>query len=197
VEILVVDDGSTDGTPEVADRYGAQVRYFRQENRGSASAKNRGLNAARGDFVAFLDADDVWHAEKLARQRRWLGDRRGLVLCFTSFQHFWMSELLEEAERNRGGPLSEPCSAWSISTLLAPREAFDRLGQFQDGLRGNENMLWFLAAATAGATIEVLPDILMQRRFHRENDTRKSPEHLRDLFLPIVRAWRDYRRERS
>src|SRR6185503_2024667 len=67
-EIVVVDDGSTDGTAAVAASFGDRVRYVRQENQGVAAARNRGVAEARGRLVAFLDADDTWEPEKTARQ---------------------------------------------------------------------------------------------------------------------------------
>src|SRR5215475_2242760 len=68
LEIIIADDGSTDGTAKVAERYSNLLRYLRQDNAGTAAARNLGLSAAVGEFVAFLDADDLWHPEKLARQ---------------------------------------------------------------------------------------------------------------------------------
>src|SRR5438093_12571348 len=68
LEIIVADDGSTDGTRAVVAHYGTQVRYLWQPNSGPAAARNLGLSAARGEFVAFLDADELGHPEKLERQ---------------------------------------------------------------------------------------------------------------------------------
>jgi len=69
-EVIVVDDGSDDDTPRVAAGYGARIRYLRQENRGEPSARNVGIRAARGAFIAFVDADDLWLPEKLELQMR-------------------------------------------------------------------------------------------------------------------------------
>src|SRR5579884_658579 len=67
-EVILVDDGSTDDSVAIAESYGPLVRVIRQTNQGESVARNRGLDAARGDLVAFLDADDIWERGKLGRQ---------------------------------------------------------------------------------------------------------------------------------
>jgi glycogen(starch) synthase len=197
LEIIVTDDGSIDGTPGVMASYGEQVRYLRQLNSGPAAARNLGVRAAQGEFVAFLDADDVWHPEKLIRQIARLHERPEIDLCFTSFQNFWMPELADEELRYQGHPLSSPQSAWSICTLLARRAVFERFGQFPEGARQLENMPWFLRAGRQGAVIEVLPDRLMYRRVHRGSLSRKGASQFFDNFLPVLKEWRDFRRRQS
>ena len=193
LDVIVVDDGSTDATAEIAAGYAPRITCLRQDNRGAATAKNLGVSASRGALIAFLDADDLWLPEKLERQAAWLRERPGFCLCLTRFQNFWMPELAAEAQQYGDGPLGQPLAAWQIGTALASRETFDRVGPFPEVSVGNENMLWFLRAAQAGATIEVLPEVLMRRRYHHGNETRRGTAHELELFLPIVRAWRDFR----
>jgi glycosyltransferase involved in cell wall biosynthesis len=196
VEIIVVDDGSTDGTGAVAVSYETRVRYLFRENTGEAAARNCGLAAAQGEFVAFIDADDLWQPEKLSRQIVRFSERPEIDLCFTRFQNFWIPELADEERRYQGSPLALPQSAWSTSTLLARRSVFSKFGNFPDDSAqtpGSESMIWFLHAVEAGAVVEVLPDILTHRRMHATNVSRKNPVQ---IFFPILKEWRDYQRRR-
>ena len=169
LDVLVVDDGSTDGTAALAASYGTAVRYVRQDNAGAPSARNLGLQAAQGEFIAFLDADDIWHREKLARQMARFDAQPALEACVTHIQNFWIDDLAEEAERLRDHPLAQPQPGYVTVTLLARRDVFARVGGFNTALTVGDPMEWFARAIEAGVRIELLPDTLVYRRMHRHN----------------------------
>lgn len=197
LEIIVADDGSTDGTREVVQRYDTRVRYLLQSNAGPVVARNLGLGAATGEFVAFLDADDLWHAEKLARQMARFDARPELDVCVAHVQNFWIPELREEEERLRDNRVSKPLPGYSTVTLLARRSLFEAVGPFNAALRHGDSTDWFLRAAEHGAVIELLPDVLSYRRLHQTNRSRLLASNSRDEFLKIVKAVIDRRRVKN
>lgn len=194
LEIIVADDGSTDGTRAVVARYGTQVRYLWQPNSGPAAARNLGLSAARGEFVAFLDADDLWHPEKLERQMARFAARPELDLCVAHVQNFWIPELREEEERFRNHRVSRPLPGYVTATLLARHSLFNAVGPFNATLNHGDSTDWFLRAAEHGAIIELLPDVLSYRRLHQANRSRLLASNSRDAYLKIVKAVLDRRR---
>jgi glycosyltransferase involved in cell wall biosynthesis len=198
LEIIVADDGSTDGTAAVVATYDDQVRYLWQTNAGPAAARNLGLRAVQGEFVAFLDADDLWHQEKLARQMARFEAREELDMCFTKAQNFWIPELREFGARHRDHPaLGETVCPRSLCTLVARRSLIDTVGDFNPKFSVGEDTDWFLRTLEQGAVMESLPDVLMHRRWHRGNLSWRafaSDAQLRDARLQLVKARLDRRR---
>jgi len=196
-EIVVADDGSTDGTPKVVAEYNETVSYLWQPNAGPAAARNLGLSAAQGEFVAFLDADDLWHPEKLARQMARFHARPELDFCITHVQNFWIPELVEEKKQFRNHRRSKPLPGYVTHTLLARRTLFEKIGQFNTALRHCDDTEWFLRAMEHGAVMELLPDVLVYRRLHHSNLSRRHSSASVDEYLRFVKASLDRRRRHS
>jgi glycosyltransferase involved in cell wall biosynthesis len=194
LEIIVADDGSSDGTAAVVAGYGENIRHLVQSNAGPAAARNLGLGAARGEFVAFLDQDDCWHPEKLARQMARFRARCELDLCVTHVRMFWISELREEAARHRHHRRAQAVPGYTTGALLVRRRLFDTVGQFNPSLWFSDASDWFLRARERGAVMELLPDVLMFHRVHRDNLSRCLAAASRAEYVGIVKASLDRRR---
>jgi glycosyltransferase involved in cell wall biosynthesis len=189
VEVIVADDGSTDGTPAVVDSYDGRVRYVRQPNTGHGAARNLGLDAARGELVAFLDADDLWHPEKLERQMARFQARPELEACVTFVQNFWSPELTAA----KAFP-EDPVPGYRSVSLLARRALFETVGHFDPALRHGNDTEWFIRVAEHGAVVELISDVLVYRRLHEANRSTRLAANSRKEYLRIVKAALDRRR---
>src|SRR5581483_3242492 len=158
LDIIVADDGSTDGTIDVAARYGNPVRFINQETAGPAATRNLGLRVSSGEYIAFLDADDLWHPEKLTLQMGRFNGRSELDICITHIQMFWTKDLSNEEAYYENHPRARPLPGYATTTLLARRDIFSRVGQFNTELWFGDATDWFIRAIEHGAVIELLPD---------------------------------------
>ena len=197
LEILVADDGSTDSTSAIVTSYGPKVRYFWQPNAGPGAARNLGLSKAQGEFIAFLDADDLWHPEKLERQLARFQERPELEICLTHVQNFWIPELQEDESQFRDHRLSKPLPGYVTQALLARRMVFEKLGYFNATWRHIHDSEWFLRGVEQGVVTELLPDVLVFRRLHHTNRSRHLAAASRDEYCQLVKFALDRRRHKT
>src|SRR5439155_20392251 len=167
VEVILVDDGSTDETPRILASYGDRIRTLRQDNRGLPAARNAGIRLARGEHIGFLDADDTWEPAKSRLQLEYLDAHPacGLVFC-----DVWR---IDESGR-RGAPIlgaaaSKVATGRCLETLflgnfiLVPgvivrRAVLDRVGPFDESLRSVEDYdMWLRIAAISEIGIVPVP----------------------------------------
>ena len=170
-EVIVVDDGSTDSTPAVAGR-DARVKYRRQANAGPSAARNHGIRESSGELLAFLDADDLWHSEKLERQAARFVSRPELDISLTHARNFWAPEVADEEERFGGARVG----VLPAQTMMVRRSLFDRVGLFDISMMHREVPGWLVHAKHEGAVIETLAEALCDRRIHETNRSRGARE---------------------
>ena len=170
LEIIVVDDGSTDGTSGLIHRHDNQVRYVYQENQGPAAARNRGITESKGNFLAFLDSDDLWPSGKLKNQTACLLETPDLdvVTGHTSvFQS--RDKISKDPDVLRNGILSV-----QLGSALFRKSAFDKVGLFDEELPCSEDQDWFLRAREKGIRIQALEITTLYYRRHENNMTDKA-----------------------
>jgi glycosyltransferase involved in cell wall biosynthesis len=184
LEVIVIDDGSTDESAAVAAAFGPPVRVASQERQGAGAARNHGATLARGEWLAFLDADDCWLPDKLSRQLAVPAADPGVEIVFGAVEYFYSPELDEAARARlqcppgvRTGPLS--------SSLLVRREAFARTGGFDPRFRLGELLDWYGRAIDLGVRAVTLPDLVFRRRVHGANHSITLADARPDFLLAV------------
>jgi glycosyltransferase involved in cell wall biosynthesis len=177
-EVIACDDGSADGSAEILRRH-ASITVVTQRNRGPAAARNAAAHVAKGELLAFFDADDRWPANRLTLQASFLQDHPD-VGCVLGRQEWmnppqWLTRDVVHGELD-GIPL--------LSAMIR-REVFERVGGFDVSFTHSEDMDLLFRLREQGVRIEVLPDIVLFRRFHGDNLTASPP-----TTSPLLRSLR-------
>jgi glycosyltransferase involved in cell wall biosynthesis len=179
-ELIVVDDGSTDGTGEAGEEIFQlpQVRYVFQENRGVAAARNAGVALSSGKLLAFLDSDDLWQPQKLARQVAFFAARAEARICQT--EEIWLRNGVRVNPRHKH---KKPCGdiftrslhvcLVSPSAVMMRRELFEDAGGFDESLPACEDYdLWLRIAATEQVQLIETP-LVIRRGGHADQLSRR------------------------
>ena len=185
LQVTVIDDGSKDATAANAALPDPRVRVISQENRGMSRSRNRGMTEVDAEFVALLDADDLWHPEKLRLQLEALSERPDHDFCYTAFD-VWHGEARPDYFREvRNGRIDESLSGWIYprlildnhalpSSVLWRRSAWDRMGAFLTDNQQTDDWEYLVRAATQHRFVRLAESFVLYRQ-HPVSLSRRIP----------------------
>ncbi len=192
-EVIVVDDGSLDGTWEALAPFGSAIRKVRQANAGPSPSRNHGARLATGEWLAFLDADDEWLPNKLARQLALADAQTGMVYTdilnfghcphvterFSDIVPLWEGDIFERLLVGNFVP---------TSSVMIRKDWFDRLGGFDESLRVCEDWDLWLRYAGQGGVVRLVREPLSRYRWHQTSASRNHERMLNGRLQVIKRA---------
>jgi len=167
LEIIIINDGSTDNFEEkIEDFNDPRIRIIKQINSGAAAARNNGIKNAKGEFLAFLDADDIWAPNKLKLQLEVLINREDINMVYGQVKEFYDSSILgyDNLQKN-----AKTFVGYSLIALLISKKDFLSVGDFQTKWKVAEFIDWYDRAKHMGLMEIILPDLLAFRRIHSGN----------------------------
>lgn len=206
-EVIVIDDGSTDNTSVVLKPYLDRITYIRKQNGGQGSARNAGIKIAKGEYIAFLDSDDLWLPEKLEKQVKYLDQHPNMGLVFTDYIVFSEEGALLIPPPLTGGGQGEGEQRITFAgddlsfnklfkgnfianlTVMIRRDCIEQVGYFdesRDLIGGEDYEMWLRIAMKY--KVGHIPDILAEYRVHGENVIGPDFERGYTIHLKVINS---------
>lgn len=177
-ELIVVDDGSTDKTSELLLSYDKKIKVIKKANKGPSSARNRGIKAAKGEWIAFLDSDDAWKPDKLEKQMQFIKDNPDIKICQT--EEIWVRNGKRVNPRKKhemhSGWIYEQCLRLCIvspSSVIIHKDVFEKVGLFDETLLACEDYDLWLRVAPYFPICLVREKLIVKQGGHADQQSRK------------------------
>ena len=179
LEVVLVDDGSTDGASEVAAGFGPPTRVIRQDHAGCAAAWNAALEHARGEFVTFCDSDDLWEPGRTAAMAAPFAADPETTVVFGHVTEF-VSPELDRASLAVRTPQTGVVGTIA-GAMVARRSAFDEVGAFDTTLRQGYWIDWYARLAERNYRTVIVPEVVLRRRLHETNSSVVQRDQMGDF----------------
>jgi glycosyltransferase involved in cell wall biosynthesis len=196
IEIIVVDDGSTDQTAEIAARFQDDIRYVYQANQGPAAARNAGIQLAQGEIITFLDVDDLWADGALLNFTAYLMSHPNVEIVQGLVQRMQLVETGDQPSPTFT-PIFQPYQFVNLGSALYRRAVFDNVGLFDELLWDNEDTDWFIRAWELNIPKIVLPRVMLFYRKHDRNMTLQQKDLIHFGLMKIYKRRIDRARARN
>jgi len=194
IEIVVVDDGSTDGSAEVAKGFHDNIRYVFQPNSGSPAARNTGLRMANGNVISFIDADDLWSNNKLSLQLKHLDNNSSAEIVLGHLQ--FLLYRITDSNKHGWEVSSDPQITLNLGSGVFRKSVFDKVGLFDETLHYCDDWDWFMRAKELGVSMLIHKEVTLLYRRHKHNLT--NQKKMGDSYLiRIFKNSIDRRRQKS
>lgn len=185
-EVLVVIDGGTDRSAEVAQAFGDPVRVLHTPGLGPAGARNLGIAAAVCDLIALFDCDDLYLPHRLERQAGLIEWSGADALCLCGVENFWMPEVAEERDWAVNTRFTGKLPGYCGGSLMFSRAVIGKIGPLNAAFRFTDIVDWIMRARNAGVPVLMEDEVLVRRRRHLANLSRVGAEDGREEFLALI-----------
>jgi len=178
-EIIVVDDGSSDGTARILKQLFPEVRYYYQRHSGVSAARNYGIQKSKSQWIALLDSDDAWHPEKLQSQAIAISDNPKVKLIHTNEHWFRNGKRIQQKKHHQkfGGMIFEKCLPLCIispSSAVIRRDVFDNIGLFDESLKACEDYEFWLRFCVREPVVFVDQPLVQKYGGHDDQLSRRT-----------------------
>ena len=180
-EIIVVDDGSTDKGAKIVSSFGKRVRLLRQDHRGIAATRNYGIKNSIGDFIAFLDADDIWTENHLLKLIEPFQTNPATVVSFGRVEQF--ANQKKDEKKITGN--QKVLHGLLPGSVLIRKKLFKTVGLFDTSFNIGEFLEWYSRITNLDFPVEMIPEVVLKRRIH-ENNTGILQKENRNDYVRVL-----------